>query len=156
MDGEAAWYRGLEVEFRSGKPPTLTLYRDGVEEGDPISLSHFQRRDEIHEYFMNLGFERKSEKEILEIKAEYYEKDKAQRIVHWSRIEFRHQMLEDLDDFRKNVMQVEETPFTPRWKGADLLESNYRTVFGSSYLTSKEKLEKANQFLSSRQNSVEL
>lgn len=150
MDGEVEWYRGLEVEFKSGKPPTLTLYRDGVEEegGGSISISHFQTRDEIHDYFINLGFERKSEKEILKVKEEYYEKDKEQRTVIWSRKEARHQMKEDIEAFRKNVLQVDEANgFSPRWKGADMLESNYRTIFGMSYLTFQEKLDKADQFL---------
>lgn len=147
MDGEAEWYHGLEAEFRTGSKPTVTLYQDGVEDGEPISLSHLQRRDEIHDFFRNLGFERKSEEEILKLKAEHYEKDKPRRVVVWSRTEYRHQMKEDIDDFRENVMRVEEKPFIPRVKGADMLENNYRAVFGSSYLTFKEKMEKADQYL---------
>ena len=158
MDGEAGWYEGLDVEFISGRQPTLTLYdEDGVEKGEPMSLSHLTRRDEIHEFVQNLGFQRKSDEEILKVKEEHYEKDKARRVVVWSRIEYRHQMREDIAHFRRNVMQVvEEKPFIPRYKGADMLENNYEDVFGTNYLTFQEKVEKADRYLQQRNASYEL
>lgn len=159
MDGEAEWYHGLEVEFISGRPPTLTLYEDGVDKtkGEPISLSHLQRRDEIHEFVQNLGFERKTEEEIQALKEKHYEKDKARRVVVWTRTEYRNQMKAEVADFRRTIMQIkEEIPFIPRFKGVDMLENNYEQVFGTKYLTFSEKVEKANQYLQRNNSSYEL
>ncbi|GAX28881.1 hypothetical protein FisN_20Lu190 [Fistulifera solaris] len=154
MDGEAQWYHGLEAEFITGSKPTLTIYQDGEQQGEPVPMSHLEKRDEIHEFIRNLGFKIKSEEEIQKVKAEHFEKEKERRTVVWSRTEYRHQMKEDVDDFRKNVMQVlEEKPFIPRFKGVDLLENNYRDVFGTHYLTFEEKVGKADRYLLLHQSS---
>lgn len=148
----------MELEFQNGKAPTVTLYRDGIQVGDPISLSHLDKRQDVHDFFQNLGFEKKSKDEIAKVNEQYskeyrQQQKNQQNFLTWSRTESWHQMRADIDDFRKTIMNQEEYRYSPRFKRTDVLEINYRTIFGTTYLTFKEKVQKAEKFLSERAQS---
>jgi len=66
---EAEEYRNVEVEYVRGKPSVLTISDDDGNEIEEVQLFDIATNEEIHEMMINKGFERKSDVEIVEMKA---------------------------------------------------------------------------------------
>jgi hypothetical protein len=150
-EGEAEWYRGVEVMFVSGVSPTLALFRDGVAEGEPMDLTHFSSESQLHELFQGLGFEKKTQEEIDEISEQKFLEGYEKRQRMWKQSEYFHERVIDIENFRTHVMQ--EKGVTPlkqsqrSYRNEDILLQNYQMIFGNNYLTMAEKLAKAEAYL---------
>ena len=147
MDGEAEWYRNVEVEFVKGRSPTLTVYHDNVPHGEPKDLSRLGSRDEIHQLFLDLGFERKSPAEIAEIEDRYYAETKQQRERKWERSEYLRQRSLDIEEFKSNVLLVPMEGKSAKVPSDRLLVKQYENIFGRKYLSMEDRGTKASVFL---------
>ena len=67
-DGEFEWYRGTEVEYRSGRKAVLYIYEDGVEV-EQVMLHEYDAlgKEAMHEMMAEKGFVRRTEEEIREV-----------------------------------------------------------------------------------------
>jgi len=66
-DGEAEWYKGVEVTFIQHRQAIMTVFEDG-EEKEKITLSDVKTKPEMHAMMLEKGFEKKSEEEIEDLK----------------------------------------------------------------------------------------
>ena len=75
-DGEAEYYKGVEVEYVHGRNAVITITKDG-EEQEPFTMSDLKTKEEMHKFMLDSGFEKKSEEEIEEMKAAKKARDEA-------------------------------------------------------------------------------
>lgn len=109
-DREAEYYHGVEVEYLRGRDAVLTIYQDGMER-ETVILSDIPTKEELHEVMLEKGFQRKSNDEIMQIKAELYwrrEEEKVETLKRNSEIISRHKKI--VEEQRKAKQKVLEFP----------------------------------------------
>lgn len=106
-DGEAEWYKGVEVTYIHGRKAVMTVFEDG-EEKEKITLSEIKTKPEMHTMMAEKGFEKKSEEEIAdakrkleEAKAEEEEKRRKQREDRQKQAEERRKQREEAEAKKK-------------------------------------------------------
>lgn len=76
-DGEAEWYRGVEVKYIHGRKAILTILEDGVEK-EKVTLSELKSKADMHKMMVAKGFVKKSDDDIAQIRAQIAEEKAAE------------------------------------------------------------------------------
>jgi Sep15/SelM redox domain/SURF1 family len=130
-DGEALWYRNVQINYVRGQQGVLRVRnKEGIEVGTH-ALTHLRRKEDMHRVLVDAGFVRKTDAE------RHAEEDAAQRLrqqrqrAMFHRQEYVRQMELHATWFRRDVMHHDNALYdATTWvHERDWLHENYDAIF---------------------------
>jgi len=72
--GDAESYHNVEIEYKQGKPPLMTLFAGG-EVKEEVLLKEYDTNEALHQLFQEKGLQRKTLEEIAQVKLEVQKRE---------------------------------------------------------------------------------
>lgn len=64
--GEITEYAGVTIDWIRGKKAVMTIYENGVQQGEPVQLYELKTRTEMHKLMLDKGFHVKTQQDKME------------------------------------------------------------------------------------------